>query len=340
MVRAPSTNGSRFELFNLDLDPAFDLIKRSGAKVVGVQVPEGLKRMASDLARDIQEETCAEVIVSGDPCYGACDVDLDLCRAADLVIHVGHSEMLEGDPLHDKVVYVEARMRADVREAVEGAAELLKTSRVGVVTTVQHIHKLPEVLELLGGRGIEGIVRPGGRTRYPGQVLGCNYEAARNADVDEYLFVGTGQFHPLGVALATGKRVVAADPVTGNVSVIDAAPMLRRRYGAIARAGDAERIAVIVSKKPGQRRMELARRMMSLGEEQGKRMILVYLDRMEPDALVNLGVDAAVSTACPRIALDDQAKYPVPVLTPPEFEVLLGRRKGEYLFDEIEQMPI
>jgi 2-(3-amino-3-carboxypropyl)histidine synthase len=82
--------------------------------------------------------------------------------------------------------------------------------------------------------------------------------------------------------------------------------------------------------------MDLARRMMSLGEEQGKRMGLVYLDRMEPDALVNLGVDAAVSTACPRIALDDQAKYPVPLLTPPEFEVLLGLRKGDYLLDEIE----
>ncbi|UEC42121.1 MAG: 2-(3-amino-3-carboxypropyl)histidine synthase [Methanothrix sp.] len=335
MARAPSTSGSSQGQFDLDLAGAIELIKKSGARTVGVQVPEGLKRMASDLARDIQEETCAEVIVSGDPCYGACDVDLDLCRAADLVIHVGHSEMLEGDPLHDKVVYVEARIRADVREAVEGAADLLSARRVGVVTTVQHVHKLAEVLEVLKGRGIDGVVRPGGRTRYAGQVLGCNYKAARNADVDEYLFVGTGQFHPLGVALATGKRTVAADPVTGNVSVIDAAQMLKRRYGAIARAGDAERIAVIVSKKPGQRRMELARRMISLGEERGKRMVLVYLDRMEPDALVNLGVDAAVSTACPRIALDDQAKYNIPILTPPEFEVLLGERKGDYLLDEI-----
>ena len=336
MGRAPSTSGSSQGLFDLDLEGAIGLIKKSGARTVGVQVPEGLKRIAPDLAGEIEEKTGCEVIVSGDPCYGACDVDLDLCRAADLVVHVGHSEMLEGDRLSDKVVYIEASMRADVREAVEGAADLLSARRVGVVTTVQHVHKLAEVLEVLKGRGIEGVVRPGGRTRYSGQVLGCNYEAARNADVDEYLFVGTGQFHPLGVALATRKRVVAADPVTGNVSIIDAAQMLKRRYGAIARAVDAERIAVIVSKKPGQRRMDLARRMISLGEEQGKRMVLVYLDRMEPDALVNLGVDAAVSTACPRIALDDQAKYTVPVLTPPEFEALLGLLKGDYLLDEIK----
>jgi 2-(3-amino-3-carboxypropyl)histidine synthase len=196
---------------------------------------------------------------------------------------------------------------------------------------------MKDIVNVLEKRGIEAVVRSGGgRTRYPNQVLGCNYEAARNADVDEYLFVGTGQFHPLGVALATGKRVVASDPVTGNVSVIDAAPMLKRRYGAIARAGDAERIAVLVSRKPGQKRMDLARKMAALGEEHGKKMLLVYLDRVEPEVLVNLGVDAAVCTACPRIALDDQAKYPVPILTPPEFEVLLGERKGDYLLDEIE----
>lgn len=336
MVRAPSTNGSRFELFNLDLDPAFVLIKRSGAKVVGVQVPDGLKRMATKLARAIEEETGAEVIVSGDPCYGACDVDLDLCRASDLVIHIGHSEMLEGGPLTDKVVYVEARMRADVREAVERAAELLTTRKVGVVTTVQHVHRMEDIVGVLEKKGVEAVVRSGGeRARYPGQVLGCNFEAARNMYVEEYLFVGTGQFHPLGVALATKKRVVAADPVTGDVSVVDALPMLKRRYGAIARAGDASQIAVLVSKKPGQQRMDLAREMVNLGREHGKKMLLVYLDRVEPDALVNLGVDAAVCTACPRIALDDQAKYQIPVLTPPEFEVLLGERKGDYFLDEI-----
>jgi len=130
--------------------------------------------------------------------------------------------------------------------------------------------------------------------------------------------------------------VVSADPVTGSVSVVDPTPMLKRRYGAIARAMDAVRIAVLVSKKPGQCRMDLARKVAALGREHGKNMVLVYLDRVEPEVLINLGVDAAVCTACPRIALDDQAKYPVPVLTPPEFELLLGELKGDYHFDEIE----
>ena len=75
----------------------------------------------------------------------------------------------------------------------------------------------------------------------------------------------------------------------------------------------------------------------ALGEARGLEMFLVYLDNIEPDRLLNLGAEAAVSTACPRVALDDAAKYRIPILTPPEFEVLMGVRKWEdYQFDEIE----
>jgi 2-(3-amino-3-carboxypropyl)histidine synthase len=194
------------------------------------------------------------------------------------------------------------------------------------------------VLDILKKHGVEGVIgHAGGRVKYAGQVLGCSYSSVKVLDVDEYLFIGTGQFHPLGIALATGKRVLTADPLTGEVSEIDTDPMLRRRFGAISRAGEAKRFAILVSKKPGQKRMELATRLKALGEARGLEMFLVYLDNIEPYRLLNLGAEAAVSTACPRVALDDAAKYRIPILTPPEFEVLVGDREwAEYEFDEIE----
>ena len=274
-------------------------------------------------------------MISGDPCYGACDIDMALCAEVDIMLHLGHSEL---DETSEKIIFLEARMSGDPKEAVEKAIPLLRSKKVGVTTTVQHVHKLDRVIDVLRGHGIEGLVGPaGGRIKHPGQVLGCCYSAARGLDLDEYFFIGTGQFHPLGIALATGKRVVTADPITGVVSEIDPDPMLRRRFGVITRAADAKRFAVLVSKKPGQKRMELARRMKDLGEARGLEMILVYLDNIEPDRLLNLGVEAAVSTACPRIALDDAAKYGIPILTPPEFEVLVGERRWEeYAFDEMK----
>jgi 2-(3-amino-3-carboxypropyl)histidine synthase len=333
--RAHSTAGSSFFGYDLDLDRAVELIRRSGAGRVGLQAPEGLKRATPIIARQIEEQTGAEVIISGDPCYGACDVDMKLCEEVDLMLHLGHAELGEGP---ENVIFLEARMKYDIREAVQKAAQVLRAKRVGVATTIQHVHKLGEALEVLKEHGIEGLLGPaGGRIKHPGQVLGCCYSTARGLDVKEHLFIGTGQFHPLGIALATGKRVVTADPVTGNVSEIDTDFMLRRRFGAISVAGQAKRFAILFSKKAGQKRIDKALRLKALGESRGLEMFLVYLDNIEPDRLVNLGAEAAVSTACPRVALDDAAKYRIPILTPPEFEVLVGERNwDEYEFDEIE----
>lgn len=332
MASPPSTDG--LSPFELDLDKAIEAIRHLGAEQVGLQVPEGLKRAAPGIAKRITEQTGAEVIISGDPCYGACDIDMALFNDVDLMIHLGHAALGEESK---KVIFLEARMTSDLKEAVERAIPYLHSKRIGVATTVQHLHKLDQAINVLREHGIEGLLGPAcGRVKYTGQVLGCCYCTARSLDVDEYLFIGTGQFHPMGVALATGKRVVTADPITSEVSEIDPDPMLRRRFGAIRRASDVKKFAVLVSKKPGQKRMDLARLIQDLGRARGLEMSLVYLDNIEPDRLLNLGVEAAVSTACPRIALDDAAKYRIPILTPQEFEVLVGERKWEeYEFDEI-----
>ncbi|MDD2834907.1 MAG: diphthamide synthesis protein, partial [Methanothrix sp.] len=144
MARAHLTAGSNsgfagFSGYDLDLDKAIDLIQKSGARLVGVQAPEGLKRAMPAVARHIEEKTGAKVIISGDPCFGACDVDMLLAQEADLLLHLGHAP-LEEEP--GNVIFLEARMREDLKDVVEKAALVLKVSRVGVTTTIQHVHKL------------------------------------------------------------------------------------------------------------------------------------------------------------------------------------------------------
>jgi 2-(3-amino-3-carboxypropyl)histidine synthase len=47
-------------------------------------------------------------------------------------------------------------------------------------------------------------------------------------------------------------------------------------------------------------------------------------------------IDCYVSTACPRIAIDDYLQYKKPIITPVEVEIVLGKRAWEeYVFDEI-----
>ena len=46
-------------------------------------------------------------------------------------------------------------------------------------------------------------------------------------------------------------------------------------------------------------------------------------------------MDAAVITACPRLAIEDGPTWPIPLLTVPETQIIMGKREADpYPFDE------
>jgi len=302
-------------------------LKHRGASRVALQAPEGLKRRLSDIAEDLKSAGFT-VFVSGDPCYGACDLDLDLLKDTDVLVHLGHAPV-DGT---DRVIYDIFRMDFDPG-VVLNALPLFTTDRIGLVTTVQHVHLIPEVTRILEEAGVSVTVAEGtGRTPYPGQILGCSFEAARRTGTSEILYLGTGVFHPLGVQIATGARVIACDPYTKTIEEVNGERLLRRRYALIEKARQAEKIGILVSPKSGQARRDLATDLVSLSEK----ATLIQLREVTADQLLNLGLPCYVNTACPRLAYDDQVRWPVPVLTPQEFEILCGIRKfEEYEVDEI-----
>lgn len=313
----------------MSLIPYSDIIaklRERRARSVALQFPAGLARQAPATAAALRREGF-EVIVSGDPCYGACDLALDALAFADVLVHFGHA------PVEDRPDVIYEPVRFDFDPGVlEKALPLLHSRRIGLVTTVQHVHLIGAMAAYLRDHGIEAAVAPGdGRTPLAGQVLGCNFAAARATGAEEILFVGTGVFHPIGIRLATRARVIALDPYTGEAQEVDADRLVRRRAAVMAKAQDAANFGVIVSTKSGQRRMDLARRLAALSD----RAVLVAMREVSPAEMLDLGFAAYVNTACPRLAYDDQIRFPVPVLTPPEFEILCGVRAwDDYTIDE------
>ncbi len=318
--------------FDFDLERIIAIIKEKHFKTVGLQFPEGFKRQAFSISEMLEEETGAGILISGNPCFGACDIDTTLSGKVDVMFHFGHSKM--GNLKN--VVFIETRSNVDVLPCVKTALPLLKTNKIGLITTVQHIHKLEEISGFLLENGKKGIAGKGDlRVNYPGQVLGCNFTAA-HIDCEEYLYIGSGIFHPLGVAIATGKRVVAADPYLNQAAEVSPEKFLRKRSGYIAKSMDAKVFGIIVSSKSGQNRIDLARKLAQIGKEHGKKTQIIMMDLVTPDQLLAFKVDAYVNTACPRITIDDAERFHVPVLTPQEFEIVLGERKWESLvMDEI-----
>ncbi len=302
-----------------------------------IQTPEGLRGEAQALA-DFLEENGMEAIISGDINYGACDpADIEAKRlGCDALIHLGHSYMT----LHLEVptIFVPAFARVDVVPALKRNIDEIKKlgRRIAPVTTAQHIHQLERAKVFLEEKGFEVLVGKGdSRVSWPGQVLGCNFSAAKT-DADGVLFIGAGYFHPIGVAMAVKKPTLAINPYSGDAIWMDneAERLIRKRWAQIAKAMDAKRFGVITSTKKGQLRLAEAKRIVKLLRGRGKYVRLIAMNHINYPALEGFDFDAYVVVACPRVPIDDYENWRKPVLTPREVEILLGLR-DDYEFDEI-----
>ncbi|RJS79463.1 diphthamide biosynthesis enzyme Dph2 [Candidatus Bathyarchaeota archaeon] len=314
-------------------------IIKLGAKRVLIQLPEGLKPEAIHIAK-IVEEAGALPIISADPCYGACDLATIDAQSldADLIIHYGHSKLLKHEAV--PTIYVEARATINVEEAVEKAIPMLKNwKKIGLVTTVQHVQTLDEVREILLRIGKTVVIGDAGKMNYPGQVIGCDYSNAKSVakEVEAFLFIGGGRFHAIGVALSTSKPTIVADPYENRGYSVneDAERIVRQRWASIKEAEKAEKFAVLVGLKVGQKKLEEALNLKEKLEKAGKKAYLFAIKEITPEALMEFpSVDAYVNTACPRVSIDDSSKFQKPLLLPKETRVFLGEISWEKLCKE------
>jgi len=326
-------------MFDLRLEEVKQWILQRGFHTVALQMPEGLKSSAPRTIAELADGTGAVFILLGDPCYGACDVSRNFRDYAQALVHFGHSTM-PSLRIPDDVLFVEVFFQCSIAEHLPKALPLLG-NEIGLLATVQYINALPEAAELLVAEGRKVHLGEGDlRINYPGQILGCNRSAAEEIEslVDSYLFIGEGDFHPLAVSLGTDKPVVVLNPVDGSVRTLEKQKdrILRRRFAAIESAREAQDFLILVSSKVGQDRYPVAQWAQKAIEERGGTASIVVMEEISAERLLPYSVDAYVNTACPRIALDDQAVYRRPMLTVPELEIVLGIRGWEeYRFDGI-----
>ena len=363
------------ERHDFQLEELIKRIEENDHRLIALQIPEGLKMQALEMMDEIEEKSSAKVILAADPCYGACDLVHDKMKmmGVELVAHMGHSQMnidsgmptqfidvtYDGDPEIAPVLPILARHREiALNRLAESTSELseqeaqdrfldavgriapLTGTKLGLVGSIQHLHLIFDFKERFEKAGFEVEVPVGGaRLTFPGQVLGCNY-SGDDSDIGHYIFLGSGDFHPIGLVLHTGKPLAMLDPYTGDAKEMSferIERILRQRFGLIMAIQDAKIFAILIGEKPGQMRRTLALRLKRLLEKHGKKGYLLALEHIGPELIDFYPVDAFVNTACPRIAIDDSVKYAKPLVTPFELEVALGEKKWEtgYQFDEI-----
>lgn len=328
-------------MYDFEIESIAEVVRKKGYGKVGLQFPEGLKTHATNIADRIGKASSCEVIISADPCYGACDLaDEEMKKlGCDALFHFGHSEIIKKTIV--PVYYMP--VKSSINPVPLLSKNLDKLGRkVGLVATLQHVHFLGDVKKFLAQLGFEVYIgKARGRAAYDGQVLGCSFESVRKiADkVDSFVYIGSGNFHPIGIALATGKKTLAFDVFMNEVRDIEPEKqkILRQRFARIEKSRDAKTFGIIICWKKGQLRKNTAIGIKKMIEHHGKKAHLLYMNEIGPERLLPFkSVDAFVNTACPRVAVDDASRYKKPILTPAELEIVLGERKwSDYRMDEI-----
>jgi 2-(3-amino-3-carboxypropyl)histidine synthase len=304
-----------------------------------LQVPAGLIRNATALVDELRTATGVPVVLAARACFGACDFpSRDEAPRAEVAVVLGHAP-IPNVPLPRPTYFVEMREPGGDPARL---ADLLDAAsvprRLGLVASVQHLDLVPRLAEELGRRQYDVRIGAGDhRLAYPGQALGCNYTGAEAvaSEVDAFLFVGTGQFHPIGLAFAVDRPVWSLDPLQATLEPpIDRAALIGKRQLAVAVARDARKWGILVSTFGGQNRSPTALALQERARSRGREAEILLFDRLDPRDLEGRAIDAYVNTACPRIALDDAASFSKPILTPPEFLMALGELPLEpYRFD-------
>jgi len=324
-------------VLDLEHEKLIHELVRSKPKKVLVQLPEGIKQHAFEILKKI-ESLGIEVIFSGDTCWGGCSVNPIEAKAlgADLLIHYGHAPFIK---TKFPTLYMEIKDTLELGSLLEKSVSLLKPyKRISLSYSVQHKQDIDRIVSFFSSHGKEVVLsQKKGFAAYPGHVIGCEYSGLKTVQerVDAFVILGNN-FHAMGAILAVSKPVILLDVYNDKVTEMKGVreKILLQRISSIEKLKKAKRIGIIIETKEGQK-FGSASVLKEKFEKAGKEVVVLTMNEITPDKLFNFyTVEAFVELACPRIAIDDYAKYSRPLLTYKEALVALGEKSLEQALKE------
>ena len=183
-----------------------------------------------------------------------------------------------------KRIYIKAEMEVNLNSILKKIK--IPEKKVGLFTTVQFEK---EVRKIKNRRFV-----------FLGSVLGCNIDNVlkKANEVDAFLFVGSGDFHPLGLK-KLGKPIYILNPLTEKFGGISEKEFEKERKAKIVRTLAAKKLGIIVSLKPGQNLFNQAVELQRKLKKESYLFLCSDVDIMEFENFPD--IDMWINTACPRI---------------------------------------
>ncbi len=204
-------------------------------------------------------------------------------------------------------IFVEAKYKKSIL-LPEKVVRNLEGKKIGLVTTVQFADQLTGIKKQLEESKVKVFLKKG-KQKYAGQILGCDVSAGEKIKdrIDTFLYVGTGRFHPLGLAYKTGKAVYQYNPLSKLLAVVKESEIenyKKKIKGRLLKFHSSKKIGVMISTKPGQyfkveKVKELEKRFPD------KEFFVFLFETLNKEELENFPfIDCWLNTACPRIFED------------------------------------
>jgi len=289
-------------------------LKRLNSKKIFVQFPEGITLRIQDIVKEL-EKNGFQVVLSIEKCFGACDIKENEARlmGCDTILHIGHEKFFESKL---PVVFWEYFLDVDPLPTLKKEIDKLENFKnIGLVTSIQFVNSIPTVKKFLEENGKNAFVHKS--LQHPGQVLGCNLEAAKAIEkkVDCFFCISAGEFYADGIVLITEKPVFNLDLEKKEIySLEDFRKRIQKTIAwNRAQLKDAKTIGILVSWKKGQMLCSPFKIKEKL-EKEGKEVFILAMDEIVPEKLEGLKIDALVNCSCPRIGVDDLARYKIPLI--------------------------
>ena len=317
---------------NFEIPKLVKELKKRKPKKVLVQLAEGIKQNALEIAQ-VFENLKIEAIFSGESEWGGCSIAVQEAEAlkCDLLVHFGHAKFIN---VKFPIIYVEVKDELDLNPLLKKSLSHLKNfKKIGLSYSIQHRHDIKNIMKFFEENGKKvSLSKKIGFAAYEGHIIGCEYNGLKaiQKGVDAFVIIGN-RFHSMGAVIAVEKPVILLDVYNDEIMNMEGIrnKILKQRAISIQKLKDAKNVGIIVEIKPGQK-FGNPKYLVDKFKEQGKNAIVITMSEITPEKIMNFyHIDAFVELACPRIAVDDFAKYTKPILTFKEALVALGIKSWE-----------
>ncbi|MFA5953264.1 MAG: diphthamide biosynthesis enzyme Dph2 [Candidatus Pacearchaeota archaeon] len=319
-------------VLNFEIEYLIKELKKIKPKKVLVQLPEGIKQNAFEISK-IFEDLKIESVFSGETCWGGCSVSVEEAKSinADLIVHFGHTEFIK---VNFPVLYIEVKDELNLKPLLEKSLKFLKNFKnIGLSYSIQHKQDIKNVIKFYEQNNKKVLLsEKKGNVAYEGHIVGCQYSGLKAIEnkVECFIILGNN-FHSMGAVLSVEKPVFLIDVYNDEIKDMKNTreKILRQRIISIEKLKNAKNVGIITETKLGQK-FGTPEILIKKLKQQGKNVLLITMNELTPDKLMNFYyIDCFIELACPRIAIDDFAKFPKPIVTFKEALVAIGEKSLE-----------